>query len=239
MSEQVARARPSLARLATEVVAIVASILLAFALDAWWDARALASQEQDLLGRLDEELLATDSALVEWQAGHLRVAEAGRLLLGQTDARPSPSLSTDSIRRLVGATTSNFTVDPPTGVLNSAISTGQLGLIGNEELQAALAGWPATLDDLRANEDQLAGVVFSRLIPYLDEHIAWRAHNSMSLGPTSFAEGIVDLLAQREFENLMIGRVAVSESVARQYDIIRSRLAHLRSLIDQALDNTT
>jgi hypothetical protein len=42
-------------RLIAEGVVIVASILLAFGLDAWWDATQQSRETADLLAALDEE----------------------------------------------------------------------------------------------------------------------------------------------------------------------------------------
>ena len=47
--------RPRLGRLLVEALAIVASILAAFAIDAWWDGRQNLAEEVELLVGLTEE----------------------------------------------------------------------------------------------------------------------------------------------------------------------------------------
>ena len=52
-------------RIAVEASAIVASILLAFAIDAWWSARQLHLDEQHILRQLEAEFEANTTLLAE------------------------------------------------------------------------------------------------------------------------------------------------------------------------------
>ena len=60
-------------RLLVEGAVIVASILLAFGIDAWWDARTERTQERALLTALAEDLAATKEVL-----GYTRRGRSGR-----------------------------------------------------------------------------------------------------------------------------------------------------------------
>ena len=69
-------------RLGAESVAIVGSILLAFAIDAWWDARVERTEEQAHLMALQDQFERT-LVLHEQQVSELADAEdATRELLG-------------------------------------------------------------------------------------------------------------------------------------------------------------
>ena len=56
-------ANKDLAYLLREVVLIVAGILIAFALNAWWQGRSAVATETAYLTRLDTDLGTTDAAL--------------------------------------------------------------------------------------------------------------------------------------------------------------------------------
>lgn len=231
--DEAARGSSAFARFAIEGFVIVVSILLAFALDAWWDARVEASEEQSLLARLDAELVATDSVLAESETSHRSIAEAAGTLRELTGPDPRPAVSRDSILRLITVAVGGVSANPPTGVIDAAISSGQIGIIENDELRIALAGWPAVLADLHENEQQVRDVLFSRFIPYLDGQIAWGYDTD---GGSAFDDGLLEVLGSREFENLLMGRVALSRSVIGQYGSVRRQLDELRSRIERELD---
>ena len=59
-------------RLSIEAAAIVASILLAFAIDAWWEERALRIEEQQVLQGLREEFFSVHDVLSQHRSEHLK-----------------------------------------------------------------------------------------------------------------------------------------------------------------------
>jgi hypothetical protein len=59
-------------RITTEAAAIVGSILLAFAIDAWWDERQLRAEEQEILRGLKGEFEAIHATLARDKAAHLK-----------------------------------------------------------------------------------------------------------------------------------------------------------------------
>ena len=56
--------RRGLGHFLTEALVITAGILLAFALDAWWDQRQERANEQELLTALSAEFVGVDAELV-------------------------------------------------------------------------------------------------------------------------------------------------------------------------------
>jgi len=58
-------------RTTVEAAAIVASILLAFAIDAWWEDRGLRIEEQQVLQGLREEFLSVRNVLSRHLTIHL------------------------------------------------------------------------------------------------------------------------------------------------------------------------
>ena len=78
-------------RLVAEAAAIVLSILLAFAIDAWWDDRGERRAEQLLLQRLKADFLDIQSAL-ELIASEHRETSAGCIaLMSIAEGDPVPA----------------------------------------------------------------------------------------------------------------------------------------------------
>ena len=59
------------------------------------------------------------------------------------------------------------TPDPPLGALQALLSSGRLGLVGDEDLPAALAEWPSALADLQTKGELGETFVYDRFLPLL------------------------------------------------------------------------
>ena len=225
-------------RVFVEGVVIVGSILLALAADAWLAERQDRGRERDVLERLEAEFVQVDSVLIEWRAYHSSVAEGCEVLLAHIGPGGSAILGQDSIGALLWTITLASTVDPPRAALASLESSGRLGALRNQELVTALASWLALLDDLQGDEELVARRLEENLYPYLNSHVALRTVSSFDKGhlagePSSFPNGLMEVLASREFENLLDLRRTDARIIMDDYDAVRASLARVRSLIEQ------
>jgi hypothetical protein len=148
-----------------EIVAIVASILLAFAIDAWWDEWQEGREAQRILVDLREEFqtLGEDMELrvVDWEEAEAAMA---RLLdAARTGGAPPPPVMDSLLYHLIW--TSTF--DPGTGALDALLSSGRLEWIDDLELRTQLAGWPGVIQEIRDNEEVGREFVTLVLQPYL------------------------------------------------------------------------
>jgi len=155
--------------LLAEMVLIVASILLAFALDSWWDERQARAEEQEILQGLNKEFREIrdqlNRRLGQYDSGVLRLShfvEASRK--GAWEDEPG------SIDGALAALISPPTTDLGTGVLDALISAGRLELLGNRELRRLLAGWDGVFAEVNDDEEFSRAYVFNALIPYLTRH---------------------------------------------------------------------
>ena len=123
--------------LIAESVVIVASILLAFAIQAWWDER----QEQITVERLLSSFLAeyqNNIELVHEDLRYRRAVERTTLQLFELAASPSPP-DAKVVDELIGGL---FWIESPGatwGALESLVTGSQLELIANVELRERLA----------------------------------------------------------------------------------------------------
>jgi hypothetical protein len=150
-------------RVLVEGVVIVASILLAFGIDAWWDASQEWQEEQEILRGLETEFAALELELEEGAVRYERVARDIELLLDSL-----PVISDLSLPRLDSAMfnlTYDGTFDPGAGTHTALIASGRLELISDAELRDRLAGWQSAIDEVVDNEIIMRTFVATVLVP--------------------------------------------------------------------------
>jgi len=146
-------------RLLVDAVVIVASILMAFGIDAGWDRMQARAAERELLQHVRAELLASRQVLAESLVRHGAYRDSARVVAdyasrGSSTAPPSVLAV---INTFFGATTTYF----ETGILDGALSSGQLALVSNQALRGRLAGWPAGLGEFLEEESWVLGFIDS------------------------------------------------------------------------------
>lgn len=179
-----------LSRLTLEGVVIVASILLAFAIDAWWQEREERRIEASLIRSLRFDMEASQARLQQWLRGNQRVLETSSELLDLLSAteRDAPlSVPFGVVIGVVGTPT----YSPTESTVLAAVSSGQIELIQNTTLRELLALWQSQLEDTRDDEQYRRDIFRTQLIPLLSEQIRLR----------SVFEQHVDFFLQGEIAN--------------------------------------
>src|SRR5687768_5999991 len=121
---------------------VVSSILVAFALDAWWDGRELRQDERQNLIGLRAEFSTIARMLQQEQTLQAEVASVVDTLLMLTG--PAATTPPD-FKRLLNRAFVARTLDVSTGTLDALMAGGRLEILRNEQLRSALAGWHGTL----------------------------------------------------------------------------------------------
>jgi len=179
--------------LALEALVIVSSILLAFSLDTWWDARGERGEEHVVLQNLAEEFTAAGDQLDVYIAFHRRIAGAARATL----ASVQEALETGRRFVTVSDTMIALLYIPPTfnprlGTLEGLLSSGRLGLLGDPELRQSLAGWAGLLAE--GTEEEQKGVY--HVFDHLDPVLRSRMDVSEALGITEAL--LADMLSEEQ-----------------------------------------
>jgi len=127
-------------RLSLEGVVVVASILLAFGIDAWWDGRQAIRDEDELLVGLREEASA-NLALLRTYVDSLEMnrERLGRFIMSDPVAF-AESQGDSAWLSAIRPQFRDFSPKLSYGFLDGAIAAGKLELVGDVELRAALAG---------------------------------------------------------------------------------------------------
>ena len=144
--------RKQLRESAREMVVVVASILIAFGLDAKWDDVVERREEIRLLSSLRSEMsLNLDRIRASVAVRQAARASADALLqMTGPDAGPQDLLLVDSLMHSMRSALATY--DPRTGSTDALVLGGQLSLITNDSLRLVLASWPELLRDLREDE---------------------------------------------------------------------------------------
>ena len=207
-------------RMIAEGAVIVASILLAFALDAWWDASQRSRETADLLTALDEEFALAAAELDGTLFGHRSVVAAVDTVLGRLRAGER-RIPAGSVAWVIDAPTS----DMHQGTLAALMASGGLERIPSQQLRTLLAGWPAAIADIQEEELEARSFVRAQLMPYLsgvtDIGIALRA------GRGNDAAGDIEVPTDRQLINLLEIRRSYAQRVINE---------RTQSLVDDALD---
>jgi len=131
-----------------EAVAIVLSILLAFAIDAWWAEKKESDVEHVALLALRSDFVASSEQL----AVVLRSLESAQVNFARFQAANTAELieSDPDVNRLfLTALVKNHTFDPVTATLDALANDGRLGLISDTQLLAQLSNWQRSLDNIQ------------------------------------------------------------------------------------------
>lgn len=215
-----------------DMVVVVASILVAFALDAWWDDRADQGAEQVLLMSLRDEFSENAGMLLQSQRRFEAAMSASMQLLALTGQEEIDGEPVGVDKMLVNAV-GGYSTNPSTGATDALLSSGKLGLISNHNLRTRLAAWPGVLEEYLEEEQRAEAEIDAILFPVVRDLTSLRSLVSQTallagVGPGRHATDYRALLSSREFENALVAR-AVTLSV------VKSESAMLRKQIDEVL----
>lgn len=155
--------------LLSEMVLIVASILLAFALDSWWDERRDRTEEIEVLHGLQKEFRLNQSLLAARLQKH-EVDLANMEILLDAAIRGQWSSEQPGVDQALASLISPPTTDPGNGVLGALIGSGRFELLRNRSLRARLAAWAGVFGEVHDDEIMSREFVFDRIVPYLIEN---------------------------------------------------------------------
>lgn len=221
-------------RILTEGVAIVVSILLAFGIQAWWEGRQEQLQERRALSALARDFEAAADDLEQEVLVMDSVRRAAETVLAWTgpsaDARYADSLATifPAITRLPG-------FQPPMGTLDALLGSGNLSLIQNDSLRAALASFPSRLEAMLRTESFGADSEFGDFMPFLIRRIPLRRFGRSGDGNTLFDSDVAGLLQSVEFENHLQQRLTNVGFLQDHARRMRDFIAQVRAMLDAEL----
>lgn len=157
-------------RLAVEATAIIVSILLAFAIDAWWEERGERQAELMLFERLRADFIDTQTMLETTDKEHRKARDACITLLDFTVGEPLPATTeVDTMIAFVFLVSRTF--NPGSGAVASFLSSESAQLVRNQPLAGLLLTWSGLVEELQEEEANLQKGVSERWTPYLASRV--------------------------------------------------------------------
>jgi hypothetical protein len=201
-------------RLSVEAAAIVGSILLAFAIDAWWEERQERRAEEGILDTLQKEFSANYDLLDEWKerctafCGAERGSNQVYEMIEQALAAGITTIEVldSQLDELVGAGT--FEAETP--VLDGLIQSGQLAIVQDQRVSSAIAIWDRFLRDSVELQVRARQNIDRYLIPALIErgdvgHVL-RNHAFQLVDEGVDFSGVTTLAIDLEFKGIIAQR---------------------------------
>ena len=141
-------------RILAEGSAIVVSILLAFAIDAWWEERREADESAAQLESLRIEFEEASDRLVK-QLGWLRESLEGTLDVIELMGPDAGEAEIVRARPAIGKSLNIGIAVPQYGTLQQVLAAPGGVTVDDSELGNLLIAWPTAMDNLRQDSDNL------------------------------------------------------------------------------------
>jgi hypothetical protein len=196
-------------RVAVEGVVIVGSILLAFGIDALWEALRERDEARSAVVALTSDFEAAERGLDRFRGGTERTIIAIDSVADLLRDRAGP---VEVPARLLAWVVRTPTLSPPTGALDALLNSGRLTQLNAPELERALAAWPSRSSMLGSRAELALGFVTDQLLPTLGRNtdiepiIAYRSWQQTRPGDGAPPEARVMLAATDEVRNVLYAR---------------------------------
>jgi hypothetical protein len=221
-------------RLSIEAAAIVGSILLAFAIDAWWEDRQNLESEQIALRSLREDFAASRQELSQ----RLRTLEKSQIQFAEFQSfNPEDfgRLQQSAVNEMITGLGTGATFDPFLGTIDAMVADGRLALIRNQRIRELLSGWIKAVDDIKEdNVDVRAHAIRVRKAmephggPYFTRYFDQLGSTASEVFPLADASILAELRRDASF---------VGKARSHQYTIsfYRVELDNLAEILDDTI----
>jgi len=152
-------------QISVEATAIVASILLAFAIDAWWQDRQDRIDEQEILAGLKSEFIANLDTLTRHLAytrRDVQTLENIVTLIESNQLNDANSIVLETFQEM----TTPATTDLRNGTLNALLNSGRLEILQSKKLRILLTAWDSVMSEVWDDQANNARMVLELYIPY-------------------------------------------------------------------------
>jgi hypothetical protein len=211
-----------------EGLLIVISILLAFAIDAWWDGLTERREEQRILAALESDFTATRETVRATTALYEQARDSTlrllRLLPEDLSAVPPREVYT-----LIRWSLAAWSFEPRLPTYEEIVSSGSLGLLRSDTLRRQMA---IVIDELQDGQDYYRELFRRGTIvedPFLIKHVPgyemWQGKGGMTFPDLPF-DWDPNELRTREFASLLAMRqawtidvISIGQRVEREIDV--------------------
>jgi len=227
-------------RLAIEAPVIVVSILLAFAIEAWWDERGERATERVLLERLQSDFIEISSALQLVEEDHREASDACIYFLNLAIGDTVPETG-EADRKVAVVFLASRTFNPGSGAVESFSSGDGANLVRSQSLADRLFAWPGIVEELQEEEANLQKGVAERWTPFLSSRVNVGPYTStfgevMKGLPSAVSSMTRDpLVIDQEFQNHVLDRFKWQQIALRDIQPVRNAVDEILQLLSLEL----
>jgi len=189
-----------------EALVIISSILIAFAIDAWWSNKSDQTQRKSLLIALNEDFENSKKQLNEIKNTHYQTESNLEKLIIWSDLDILPKDYRIKFDSTLGTIFWREVYDPPMGTVESIISSGRFDLIKNQILLSELTKWRALIENLNQIESSKVEHFYNFLYPYLSSKVSLKDFDKGVPRKVQWTHDLTkayELLNDPEFQNLI------------------------------------
>ena len=200
----------------SQALAIVASILVAFAIDASWEERNEQRWQTEQLVALRDEFVANREELIDVVGRDRDIADNLQQLLTVLEANAVGDVVQVDARH-VASLLAWRTSDVASGALDALLASGRLGEFEPPELRQRLAEWPSAVQNFQEDEILTRDFLPNVLVPaLLGQGLVDTSYESQALffRSNSNETTLVDVTVSQALIELVTVRVAHSRLVA-------------------------
>ena len=163
--------RRNITKLALEGAVVVASILIAFSLDAWWVEKQLEQEIAEDLSIVEFEL-AENVRLVQVTMDIMNeVVSANNDLIAELMSQPDSELVEIEDTTIFWGIFSNPTLDPSLGAIDAWIAAGRLGGLKSPVLRQRLASVRGKVEDIVEEQHIAREIAVREIYPLIKDQI--------------------------------------------------------------------
>ena len=229
-------------RIAAEAAAIVISILLAFAIDAWWSDRGDREAEQLLLKRLRADFLELQADILFVVQEHEEASAACIALMNIPFGEAVPETPEfDHMVAIVFLTARTF--NPGSGAVAAFLGGEGARLVRNQRLADRMLAWSGLLEELQEEEISLQKGVVERWVPFLSSRVSLGPYlatypnliTEFLPGPVATPEPRTPLIVDQGFLNQVLDRFKFQQIALRDIAPLHVAVDEILTLLDNEI----
>jgi len=218
----------------TEIILISIAILLALAIDQWWQNKADRRAELEYLIRLEVEFGQNRQMIEFWIS---KMEEKRRFVLTLKEGEIDTLLDQDASSLWQAFNVSSLPCFPPLRAASytELLSTGQLGLLRDDAIRRALVNYYATFEAASEGASRNAPLAYNAII--FKRFSPDAAYSAAVLGDAERADIAAGLTAMRNDPDLSQAATAEANyaiSCIESLEQMRARAEELHSLLRRA-----
>lgn len=225
-------------RIGAESIAIIGSILLAFAIDASWDSHVERAEEQVYLAALQVQFEQSLDQLQSHVVALENAREATRLILSINEA-DLQAIEWEDFAKLLRESIALQRINLPSGALEALVSSGDLRILTDRELAARLANWSSLIAEGYENATLLIENRENHLHPLLAEHRINALQFAPQLAdfpPSRFQPSLETLYADPRLDSILAVRAAQIGGSLNRHRTLASEAATILASIQRNID---